>query len=309
MKNFSLKALGAFIFAAGLVIAGVAAPAQAATSGTISTNSFEASSTVATTVTIDFADTAPSSSTDVTINMQSLNVPSSCTVSPSTTLSDCGISVMTINGAAPPANTTVNKTNPVTLSVHLGTAASISAMSITFAANQLTVSQLPTGTRNIIWQAIAGGSAMQQTPFTVTAPPAASLSPSAVSITGTVGTPITPTAAFTPSNFVGAVTYSALRLPAGLSINSSTGVISGTPTAASTALNVSIRAIGATSGSVTITPTVNITGGSTPTDNSNSGLANTGINSATGISLLAGGLSLALVGAEMFMIARRKRSN
>lgn len=38
-------------------------------------------------------------------------------------------------------------------------------------------------------------------------------------------------------------------------------------------------------------------------------LANTGINSATGISLLAGGLSLALVGAEMFMIARRKRSN
>lgn len=30
MKNFSLKALGAFIFAAGLVIAGVAAPAQAA---------------------------------------------------------------------------------------------------------------------------------------------------------------------------------------------------------------------------------------------------------------------------------------
>ncbi|MDH6423110.1 InlB B-repeat-containing protein [Aurantimicrobium minutum] len=38
-------------------------------------------------------------------------------------------------------------------------------------------------------------------------------------------------------------------------------------------------------------------------------LANTGINTATGISLLAGGLSLALVGAELFMIARRKRSN
>lgn len=38
-------------------------------------------------------------------------------------------------------------------------------------------------------------------------------------------------------------------------------------------------------------------------------LANTGINSASGISLLAGGLSLALVGAELYMIARRKRSN
>ena len=51
-------------------------------------------------------------------------------------------------------------------------------------------------------------------------------------------------------------------------------------------------------------------GGSTPsTPATDPTLANTGINSATGISLLAGGLSLALVGAEMFMIARRKRSN
>ncbi|MDH6423109.1 InlB B-repeat-containing protein [Aurantimicrobium minutum] len=38
-------------------------------------------------------------------------------------------------------------------------------------------------------------------------------------------------------------------------------------------------------------------------------LANTGINTASGISLLTGGLSLALVGAELFMIARRERSN
>jgi LPXTG-motif cell wall-anchored protein len=38
-------------------------------------------------------------------------------------------------------------------------------------------------------------------------------------------------------------------------------------------------------------------------------LANTGIDSANGIMFLLGGLSLALIGAEMFMIARRKRSN
>ena len=38
-------------------------------------------------------------------------------------------------------------------------------------------------------------------------------------------------------------------------------------------------------------------------------LANPGVDSASAILLLAGGLSLALVGAEMFMIARRKRSN
>lgn len=38
-------------------------------------------------------------------------------------------------------------------------------------------------------------------------------------------------------------------------------------------------------------------------------LANTGINTAAGIFLLVGGASLALVGAELLLIARRKRSN
>lgn len=55
--------------------------------------------------------------------------------------------------------------------------------------------------------------------------------------------------------------------------------------------------------------TANSSGGSGSSSSSSNTLANTGINSAAGISLLAGGLSLALVGAEMFMIARRKRSN
>jgi uncharacterized repeat protein (TIGR02543 family) len=52
--------------------------------------------------------------------------------------------------------------------------------------------------------------------------------------------------------------------------------------------------------------TANSSGGSGSGSSSSNSLANTGINSVTGISLLAGGLSLALVGAEMFMIARRK---
>jgi len=38
-------------------------------------------------------------------------------------------------------------------------------------------------------------------------------------------------------------------------------------------------------------------------------LANTGIDSVNGSLFLIGGLSLALVGAEMLMIARRKRNN
>jgi uncharacterized repeat protein (TIGR02543 family) len=50
-------------------------------------------------------------------------------------------------------------------------------------------------------------------------------------------------------------------------------------------------------------------GSSNSSSSSSNNLANTGIDSAVAFSLLAGGLSLALVGAEMFMIARRKRSN
>jgi uncharacterized repeat protein (TIGR02543 family) len=48
---------------------------------------------------------------------------------------------------------------------------------------------------------------------------------------------------------------------------------------------------------------------SSSSSSSSNGLANTGINSATGISLLVGGASLAVVGAELILIARRKRSN
>lgn len=55
---------------------------------------------------------------------------------------------------------------------------------------------------------------------------------------------------------------------------------------------------------------VNSGGGSSSSSGSSSQvLANTGINTATGVSLLVGGASLALVGAELLLIARRKRSN
>lgn len=73
---------------------------------------------------------------------------------------------------------------------------------------------------------------------TVTATAVASLSPSAQTISGTVNNAITSSTAFTASNFNPAPSYSVRApgvLPAGLSLNQNTGVISGTPTATSSA--------------------------------------------------------------------------
>jgi uncharacterized repeat protein (TIGR02543 family) len=64
MKNFSLKALGAFIFAAGLVVAGVAAPANAATmnvTATASGGTVGTSGTNAYPITLSFAAVTPGS--------------------------------------------------------------------------------------------------------------------------------------------------------------------------------------------------------------------------------------------------------
>jgi len=58
------------------------------------------------------------------------------------------------------------------------------------------------------------------------------IAPSAVTITGKLGSAITPTVGFTNADFSGAVSYSiSPALPAGLTFDTSNGVIAGTPTA------------------------------------------------------------------------------
>ncbi|MFL6056991.1 MAG: putative Ig domain-containing protein, partial [Actinoallomurus sp.] len=80
--------------------------------------------------------------------------------------------------------------------------------------------------------------------------------------TSTVGTPVTLQIHATDSASGQTLTYSATGLPAGLSINSSTGLISGTPTTAGTS-NVTVSAKDSTgaSGSASFTWTVNPVGG------------------------------------------------
>lgn len=82
-----------------------------------------------------------------------------------------------------------------------------------------------------------------------------SISPSTQTVNGTGGQAITATTGFTPANFSGSVTYSVTSgtLPAGLSLNSSTGVITGTPTNASSATITITGTAGAQTATATIT--------------------------------------------------------
>ncbi|NBS17794.1 MAG: hypothetical protein EBS79_13050 [Gammaproteobacteria bacterium] len=70
-----------------------------------------------------------------------------------------------------------------------------------------------------------------------------SLSPSSQSVIGTVNTALKSTAAYTASSFSGTVTYVINpALPLGLSFSSTTGVISGTPTALSSTVSYTVTA-------------------------------------------------------------------
>lgn len=81
------------------------------------------------------------------------------------------------------------------------------------------------------------------------------VTPAAQSITGVVGTAITATTAYTVTGISGTKVFVVSpTLPAGLTINTATGVVSGTPTASSVASNYTVTVSdGATSATATIT--------------------------------------------------------
>lgn len=87
----------------------------------------------------------------------------------------------------------------------------------------------------------------------------ATMTPAQQTLNGRVGTAITSSSSFSVAGLTGAVAFSVSpALPAGLSLNSSTGVISGTPTTATAALPYVITATGATSGTVSANVTLGI---------------------------------------------------
>ncbi len=127
------------------------------------------------------------------------------------------------------------------------------------------------------------------------------------SISGTVGSPITPLT-FTPTGLRGTVTYSAVGLPAGLSINPSTGVVSGTPTTAQAELSYTVTARGSDSGVASTAVTITISegsggggsGGGGSEGGGSGGSDSGGANSGGASSGLPNtGTSLAIVGATL----------
>jgi hypothetical protein len=104
----------------------------------------------------------------------------------------------------------------------------------------------------------SGNSATATVSITVAAVPAA-LSPASQTVNGTVGTAITATTAFTATNFTGDVVYSLdSRLPPGLSLDTDTGVISGTPTEAQSATTYTVTGEDRSGNSATATVSITV---------------------------------------------------
>lgn len=313
MKNFSFKALGAFIFAAGLVVAGVAAPAQAAVTiawnGTAPT--FIAGASPA--MSINFTPTSPTATfrqVNISIRNSLNSVPMGVTTAALSSGSLAGCKITGINGAnvEPQSNscTNYNQQDPrvsfAVADIGLGSGTAIGAFNLQ--VNPGLFTGLSAGTY-YVWVATSNDSTIVESAtlaFTIAAAPTAALSPSSLTITGSANSAINPTTAFTASNFVGAVTYTAFNLPAGLNINQSTGVISGTPNAATVmgAPTPTVRAAGATSGLVLVTVIMNISasgsgggsggGGSSATATITLGASTGQLVSGSTVAIVASGL-------------------
>ncbi len=148
-------------------------------------------------------------------------------------------------------------TGAVTYAVTTGTI----PVGLTLNANNGSISGTPQIAQSATTITVTGTGATagtDTTTFTITINPA--ITPATQTLTGTVGTLITPTNQFTPFGFTGLITYTiSPALPAGLTINSATGVISGTATVAQAATNHTITATDSLNRTATSTISITMT--------------------------------------------------
>ena len=175
--------------------------------------------------------------------------------------------------------TATNFTGPVTYSISPALSAGL-AMSTTTGV----ISGTPTIDQALTTYTIAGtdgtSSATSTITVTISLPPA-SITPSSQSVIGPVGTAITPTTAYIASYFGGTVSYTiSPALPANLSMDPATGVISGTPTATQAATSYTITATGSTSGTATARVSISVPPAAiSPATQTVNGTINAAINS------------------------------
>lgn len=106
-----------------------------------------------------------------------------------------------------------------------------------------------------------------------------SLAPATQTVTATAGTAITPTTAYAPDGLAGTASYAiAPALPDGLSLDSATGVVSGTPTTAQAAATYTVTGKGSVAGSATATISIAVAGTVTPASQSIAGTAGQAIS-------------------------------
>lgn len=143
--------------------------------------------------------------------------------------------------------------------------------------------------------------------FTTTDVFRAAIRPSTQTVSGTQGVPLQATAAFTATHFSSPPTYSVSPgLPAGLSINPATGVISGTPTAPFLS---SVFTVTASSGSTQASATITLQIAAAPTPIVAApppSLAATGAPSGGLLMLGISGGVLALAGMLLVWASRRR---
>lgn len=142
-------------------------------------------------------------------------------------------------------NYSISPTLPSGLSIDSATGVISGTPSITQAATTFTVT--------------ATGSSSGYATAYVSISVAANLLPIFQSIEGSAGSPISASQELKPLGFVGAISYSVSpTLPTGLTLNSSTGAITGTPTLAQKSRTYTITGVGATVGTASAEVSISI---------------------------------------------------
>ena len=194
-------------------------------------------------VTISATNAGGTGSATLTLTINN-PVPTTTSISPASTTAGSAQFTLTVNGTNFVSTSTVNWNGSALATTF------VSSTKLTAIVPAANVAAAGTAFVTVVNPAPGGGTSNAQT-FTINPPPPVITSPTTA--TGQVGVAFSYT--ITATN--GPTSYNATGLPAGLSVNTSSGVISGTPTTAGTS-NVTISATNAGgTGSATLVITIN----------------------------------------------------